>query len=150
LAAAKRLIELDPGSPQVQTVLGQTYEDRGEYRESLAAFREAVRLGDQSPDAQIAVGTAHAKVGELEKTREILKQLRRGKEYVSPVGLATIHVALREYEQAFALLEQAYSAHDEQLIWIGIESIGEGDFAPVASDPRFVNLMRRLNLNPPV
>jgi len=64
--------------------------------------------------------------------------------------LATIHVALREYEQAFALLEQAYSAHDEQLIWIGIESIGEGDFAPVASDPRFVNLMRRLNLNPPV
>jgi serine/threonine protein kinase/TolB-like protein/Tfp pilus assembly protein PilF len=150
LAAAKRLIELDPGSPQVQTVLGQTYEDRGQYRESLAAFQEAVRLGDQSPDAQIALGTAHAKVGELEKTREFVKQLRRKKEYVSPVGLAILHVALREYEQAFALLEQAYCVHDQQLIWIGIESIGEGDFAPVASDPRFVNLMRRLNLKPPV
>jgi serine/threonine-protein kinase len=150
LTAVKRLIELDPGNPGVQTVLGQTYEDIGRHRESLAAYQAAVRLGDQSPDAQIVLGTAYAKTGEPEKTRQILKQLRRGKEYISPTGFAILHVALGEYERALALLEQAYSEHDQQLIWIGIESMGEGDFAPLASNPRFVNLLRRMKLNPPV
>jgi serine/threonine-protein kinase len=148
LAAAKRILELNPGNPFAQTVLGMTYEDLGQYRESLVAFQEAIRLGDQSPDAQLVLGTAYAKVGEPEKTRAILKQLRRAQE-VSPVALAILHVALGEDQKAFELLEQAYAAHDQQLIWIGIESTGEGAFAPIASDSRFVNLLQRINLVPP-
>jgi eukaryotic-like serine/threonine-protein kinase len=150
LAHMKRIVELNPGSARAQSVLAQTYGERGQYRESLASYQASIRLGDVSPDAQIALGTAYAKVGQPEKTRAILRQLRRGKEYVSPLGLAVLHVALHEYEPALALLELAYSIHDQQLIWIGIESIGEGDFARVASDPRFVDLMQRMDLNPPV
>jgi tetratricopeptide (TPR) repeat protein len=149
LADVKRIVELNPGNAWAESVLAQTYEDSGQYWESLAAYQASIRLGDQSPDAQICLGTAYAKVGQPEKTRAILKQLRRGKEYVSPLGLAILHVALREYGQALALLEQAYAAHDQQMIWIGIESIGEGVFAKVAADPRFVDLMQRMNLNPP-
>jgi eukaryotic-like serine/threonine-protein kinase len=148
LTGAKRILELDPG-PFAQTVLGMTYEDRGQYPESLVAFQEAIRLGDQSPDAQLSLGTAYAKVGQPEKTRAILKQLKRAKE-VSPTALAVLHVALREDQKAFELLEQAYAAHDQQLIWIGIESMGEGSFARIASDPRFVDLLQRINLTPPL
>ncbi len=59
-------------------------------------------------------------------------------------------MALREDQKAFELLEQAYAAHDQQLIWIGIESMEEGSFARIASDPRFVDLLQRINLTPPL
>jgi hypothetical protein len=70
--------------------------------------------------------------------------LETGTDYVSPVSFAIIHAELGEREQAFALLERAYSAHDQQLIWIGIE--GRFAFASLSSDPRFTDLMRRVGL----
>lgn len=148
LEAVKRMLELDPSNPNVHTLLGQTYEAKGLYLETVAAYQEAIRLGDRSPDAQIALGAIYAKAGQLEKTRAILKQLEKGKEYVSPLGFAILHVALGELEQAFVLLEQAYAAHDQQLIWLGVEGSGEGVFAPLSSDPRFAKLMRRVGLTP--
>jgi hypothetical protein len=56
--------------------------------------------------------------------------------------LATLHAALGEREQALALLERAYSAHDQQLIWLGVE---EG-FDPLRSNPHFQELLRRIGL----
>src|SRR4029450_5777870 len=93
----------------------------GRYLEAIAAYREGIRLGDDSTDAQIFLGEAYAKAGETGKARAILKQLQTGKGYVSPTGLAIIQAALGEKDKAFALLERAYSAHDQQLIWLGVE-----------------------------
>ena len=75
-------------------------------------------------------------------SQAILKRLEAGKEYISPAGLAILHVALGERERAFALLERAYSAHDQQLIWLGVEK----GFDPLRSDPRFQELLRRIGL----
>lgn len=60
------------------------------------------------------------------------------------LGSQYIHIALGEYEQAFAALETAYAAHDQQLIWLG----GEVTYDPIRSDPRFADLMRRVGLSP--
>jgi len=149
LEAAKRMLDLDQSNPDVYTVLGQTYQFRRQPAESLAAYQEAIRLGDHSPDAQIMLGASYAKVGQPQQTRAILTQLEHGKDYVSPVGFAILHVALGESERAFALLEQAYAAHDQQLIWLGVESLDEGKFASVSGDPRFADLLRRMNLKAP-
>jgi hypothetical protein len=85
---------------------------------------------------------AYAQTGETKAARAILKQLEEGKGYISPTGLAIIHAALGETEKAFALLERAYSVHDQQLIWLGIE----GKYLSLRSDPRFSDLMRRIGL----
>jgi hypothetical protein len=98
-------------------------------------------LGDESTDAQIYLGEAYAKAGETEKGA-ILKQLQTGKEYVSPAGLAIILTALGEKDKAFALLARAFSLHDQQLIWLGVD----GGYAPLRADPRFQDLMRRIGL----
>jgi len=142
IEAAKNLLEADQSNPDLHTLVGYTYASKGQYPEAIAAYREGIRLGDDSTDTQTYLGAAYANAGETEKAEAILKQLQTGKEYVSPAGLATIHVALGEKDKAFALLERAYSLHDQQLIWLGVD----GGFAPLHADPRFQDLMRRIGL----
>jgi TolB-like protein/DNA-binding winged helix-turn-helix (wHTH) protein/Tfp pilus assembly protein PilF len=147
LEAAKKLVELDRSNPHRHELLGHNYMRMGQYPEAIASLQEAVRLGDDSPDTQIGLGEAYAKAGEPEKTRAILKQLETGKEYVSPVGLAILYAALGEQEQALSLLERAYGAHDQQLIWLGVEAKSEAySFGPLRSAPRFQDLLRRIGL----
>jgi TolB-like protein/DNA-binding winged helix-turn-helix (wHTH) protein/Tfp pilus assembly protein PilF len=141
IGAAQKLLERDPSNPDLHALVGYTYARKGQYREAVAAYLEGIRLGDDSRDTQMFLGEAYAKAGEPDKARAILRQLETGKEYVSPTGLAILHSALGEHERALALLERAYSAHDQQLVWIGVE----GAYSPqLRSDPRFQDLLRRI------
>jgi TolB-like protein/DNA-binding winged helix-turn-helix (wHTH) protein/Tfp pilus assembly protein PilF len=142
IEAAKKTLELDPNYANAYGLLGYTYKAKGQYREAIAAYQEAIKLGDSSPDIQIYLGAAYAKAGQREKAQAILKRLETGKEYVSPEALAGLHVALGEREQAFALLERAYAAHDHQLIFLGVEP----EFDPLRDDPHFQDLIRRVGL----
>ena len=45
-------------------------------------------------------------------------------------------------EQAFALLEKAYEAHDPQLQNLGVSPL----YDPLRSDPRFQDLLRKIGL----
>ncbi|HBB95042.1 MAG TPA: hypothetical protein DC054_06600 [Blastocatellia bacterium] len=141
IEAAKKMLDFDHSNPDLHTLLGYTYAATGQYREAIVAYQEAIKLGDDSPDVQIYLGATYAKAGEREKARAILRRLEAGKEYVSPVGLAILHDAVGDREQAFALLERAYADHDQQLIWFGGR-----DFESFRSDARFADLMRRIGL----
>jgi tetratricopeptide (TPR) repeat protein len=142
LEVAQKILELNPTNPDAHTRVGQFYTRLGRYREAIAAYQEAIRLGDDSPDAQNLLGYAYAKAGETKKARAILERYESGKEYCSPVGLAVLHLGLGERDQAFAALEAAYAAHDQQLIWLR----GEWTFDELHSDPRFEDLARRVGL----
>lgn len=141
--AVKKLLEQDQSNPNLHNLLAFTYLKKGEYQEAITSFEQAIKLGDDSPDTQMYLSEAYARVGETEKARAILKRLETGKEYVSPVSLALIYTALGERERAFALLERAYSAHDQQLVWIGLEGASD---PTLRADPRFQDLLRRIGL----
>ncbi|MGB7068573.1 MAG: hypothetical protein WBD22_03705 [Pyrinomonadaceae bacterium] len=64
------------------------------------------------------------------------------RKYVQPGALAVLYAALGDREQALALLEKAYSEHDVQLIFLGVEP----NFDSLRDDPRFQDLMRRVGL----
>jgi TolB-like protein/DNA-binding winged helix-turn-helix (wHTH) protein/Tfp pilus assembly protein PilF len=140
----RKMLELDSGNPDVHSLLGGVYQRAERYPEAIASFQEAIRLGDISPDIQIALATVYAEAGDHERARTILKRLETGKEYISFLSFAIVHAALGERERAFALLERACDAHDQQLIWIGVER--RFLFAPLQSDPRFDNIMRCVGL----
>ena len=142
IEAAQQLLERDRSNPNLHALLAFTYLRKGQYPEAIAVYKEAIKLGDDSRDTQILLAQAYARVGEPEKTRAMLRQLEAGKEYVSPATLAILYAALGERDQAFALLERAYSVHDQQLIWLGVER----GFDPLRSDPRFREIMRRVGL----
>jgi len=112
------------------------------YREAIAAYEEAIRLGNKSPSAQIYLGTAYARAGERTKAQAILRQLETSKEYVSPTELAALYGALGEREKAFTSLEKAYAARDLQLQYLKVNP----NFDALRDDPRFADLVRRIGL----
>jgi TolB-like protein/DNA-binding winged helix-turn-helix (wHTH) protein/Tfp pilus assembly protein PilF len=143
IEAAKKLLERDPHNPDLLTLLGFTFARNNQFQEAIPHYQEAIKLGDDSNDVQLYLGVAFARTGQSEKAAAILKRLRAGKEYVSPAGLAMLLVQLGQQELALDLLDRAYSAHDQQLVWLGIEA----NFDPLRADPRFKDLMRRIGLS---
>jgi hypothetical protein len=87
------------------------------------------------------LGAAYAKGGQREKAQAILKRLEARKEYVSG-ALVDLYMALGEHEKAFAALERAYAAHDNQLQFLRVNP----NLDPLRSDPRFKDLLRRVGL----
>ena len=85
----------------------------------------------------------YARAGEREKAQAILKRLQTSRKYVSPAELAVLYAALGEREQAFAALEKAYTEHDIQLIYLGVEQ----NFDSLRDDLRFQDLLRRVGVS---
>ena len=56
-------------------------------------------------------------------------------------GIATIYIGLDEKDEAFVWLEKAYEERVSQLVYIQIDPV----FDPLRSDPRFQDLVRRMN-----
>lgn len=144
IEAAKKTLELDQNYPAAHALIGYAYAAKGQYPEAIAAYQKAIRLGDDSRDTQIYLGAAYAKAGERAKAQAIVRKLETGKEYVSPGSLADLYVALGERDQAFAVLERAYAAHDAQLQFLGVNP----NLDRLRSDPRFPDLLRRVGLAP--
>jgi len=138
----KRSLEIDPSDDFAQVTLGYTYAAKGMYREAIAAYQEAIRLGDHTPSTQIFLGAAYAGAGDRQRAQEILEQLVTGKTYVSPGELAVLYAALGQREQAFSSLEKGFAAHDSQMQFIGVDPA----FDTLRNDPRFADLMRRVGL----
>jgi TolB-like protein/DNA-binding winged helix-turn-helix (wHTH) protein/Tfp pilus assembly protein PilF len=138
----KQMYELDPNHPLTQIYFGFLDTAMGRYVEGIDAFKKVNKLGDNSPSIRIYLGFAYAKAGQRDKARAYLNELQRTKEYVSPTELATLYAALGENDKAFESLEKAYSTHDIQLQYLGVDPFLES----LRSDERYPDLMRRLGL----
>jgi serine/threonine-protein kinase len=138
----KRQIEFDPSQDFTHLVLGYVYSGKGMYKEAVNEFQEAIRLGDKSTSSQIYLGAAYARGGEREKAQAILKQLKTGKEYVSPGELAILYGALGDKEAAFQSFEKAFAEHDLQLQFLKVDPA----YDPLRDDSRYQDLIRRVGL----
>jgi tetratricopeptide (TPR) repeat protein len=122
--------------PQTTLASPGYYERLGRYQEAIDSYLEAIRLGDDSGDAQLLLAGAYARGGQRAKALAILKRFETGELYSSPFGLAMLHLALGDKERTYALLEEAYAMHDQQLIWLR----SEPGFDSIRSEPRFQDL----------
>lgn len=143
ISVLQNTLAMDNSAGETQAFLGQTYAAKGMYVEAIAAYQEAIKLGDDlGLSTEIHLGAAYAMAGQPEKARVILKRLQTSKEYVSPGLLPILYAVLDEREEAFASLERAYAEHDPQLQYLGLYP----GFDPIRSDPRFQDLLRRVGL----
>ncbi len=126
--------------------LGNAYVGNGMYQQAIVAYQKARSLSGASPAEVAALGQAYAKGGirgyylwELRRLREESKH-----RYVRPVAFAYLFAGLGEKDQAFSYLEKAYEDRDYYLTLLQIKP----RFDPLRSDPRFQDLLRRMNFPP--
>jgi eukaryotic-like serine/threonine-protein kinase len=143
-AQIDRGMELDSGSPALYWVLGLLEVDLGRFEEAITALETGVRLTAGGPLFQMTLATAYAAAGRRPDAHRLLADLEareRGGDYLWPVGLAMIHAQLGDIDRGLARLAQAI---DERAgwFWIGVEPTLD----PLRADPRFDDLLRRVNL----
>ena len=144
LAIGERIVADDPTYDRLQATLAWAYQRCGRNEEALAAMQRAVLLGPESTQWLAQLGQLQAMLGQEAEARAVLARLQAlsKRRYVSPSHLAYVHTGLGEYEEAINLLERAFRERAGAIYNI------RGSFLlePLRGHPRFVALLRRMNL----
>ena len=121
------------------------YVQQGNYPDAIAEFQRIVELAPGMPLGMTALGHTYATAGrraEAVKTLSELLDLSKQR-FVSPASIAAIYGALGDKDQAFAWLDKADQAHDGILVRLKVDY----RFDSLRSDPRFGELLKRVNLS---
>jgi eukaryotic-like serine/threonine-protein kinase len=142
----RKVLELDPNFITAHNVLGGSFVYKSMYDEGIPEFKKSLAISPGDERTLGFLGLAYAQSGRRAAAQNVLDQLNQlsKKEYVEPVPTAQIYTALGEKDKAFEWLEKAY----EQRSWyLGFVKV-DRPFDPLRSDPRFRDLLRRMNLQP--
>jgi serine/threonine protein kinase/Flp pilus assembly protein TadD len=137
--------EIDPHfAPPPLFLPAQIYEQKGEYDQAIAECKKAFSIFGRHPGILSVLGYVYAVSGKRREAQNILNEIetlwKRG--YFSPIGVALVHTGLGDKDGAFTWLTKAYQARDPQLIWLNVEP----ELKSLRTDPRFIDLLHRMNL----
>src|SRR5688572_5019677 len=142
-----KTVEMDPNFPLAHHRLGLAYQQQREYDKAIAEFKQVVNLLPGKPLGLSALAHAQSLAGKRDEAQAGLKELEEiaKQRYVAPASIAMIYNALGDKEQAFAWLVKAEAAHDVLLARIKIDP----RFDSLRSDPRFADLIKRMDSSSP-
>jgi serine/threonine-protein kinase len=144
IAWLEPLVERDPDYDRGHATLGWALYFQGRHDEAVAALQRAVTLSPEKPLWLAQLGEVLGLVGRTDEARVVLERLKAmsASRYVTPYHLAYVHTGLGEYDAAMDLLEQAATERSGAVY--GIK--GSFLFKPLREHPRFVALLRRMNI----
>jgi serine/threonine-protein kinase len=138
-------LELDPTYFFAEMFLGMAHEQKGQFRQAVAAFERARKLTAEAGPPEILADLvhSHAMAGDRAAAMKVLDELKSlmTRRYVSRHDLAIVYLALGDREQALDWLEKAYEDRNWYMPWINLEP----RLDPLRSEPRFQALLRRMN-----
>ena len=137
-------LTLHPDSALDHGYLGRCYERTGMYPQALDEYLKGKKLGGTPEDELTVFRRAFANSGMRGFLREELKSSvgRSKSSYFDPYWIADLHARLGEKDQAFEWLERAYNQRSHNMAFIDTEPMLDD----LHSDPRFQDLLRRMNL----
>ncbi len=146
IARFHRTLELEPDFTGAHLGLGQALLMSGRTGEAMAELRRAVSLSNDALSHAI-LGYACGVTGDTAAARQILGELKRRahQRYLPAVYLAYVHIGLGDVDSAFARLEDSFQDHSPMLAPVKVDPI----FDSLRTDPRFTDLLRRMNLSTP-
>jgi len=147
ISTFRQVIRMHPNYYLAHAMLGMCLSVAGRYEEAFAAFDNALHADAESKfvDSLIAMTLASAgRRAEAEEMTSIIRE-RAGAEYITPTSIAYIYVALRDFDQAFHMLDIAAAERDPNLIGLMSNPI----FDPVRHDPRYAAMLMKLQLTGP-
>jgi tetratricopeptide (TPR) repeat protein len=138
-----KTLGLDPHFPLAYFWLAVAYEQANLYQEAVEACEKAVGLF-RGPEMLNELGRAYALAGRRPEAQRVLDELHElSKErYVGAYYLAVIYAGLNDLDQTFEWLERAYQERQWWIVCLNVDPRLDS----LRSDPRFVNLTRRVGL----
>ncbi len=143
-----KALEKNPNNAHFHFFLGEAYVAKGRYQEGVTEMQKAVAL-DNAPerwDRYPVLAYAYAVAGKRDEALKILnEQKQQAKQrYISPYNFAIIYTGLGDKDRAFEYLNRAY---DED-VYVMNQFPGRPMFDSLRSDPRYKDLLRRMNRAP--
>ena len=137
-----KTLELDPDYALARWYRGRVYEEKKMYPEALREMARARKLLPDNTGVESGVGHVYAVSGSARQAEEVLAELKRAlaQRYVNAYEVALVYVGLGRHDQAFEWLDKAFRERSDQMIYLTVDP----RLDPVRSDPRFVDLVRRV------
>jgi tetratricopeptide (TPR) repeat protein len=140
----KMIFAIDSQYPKAHETLGDIYLRRGAYKEAIHEYQASEQYGGAKLLGLL--GYAYACSGSKDRALRALAELkeldRRSSSGDSSYDLALVEIGRGDRDAALAWLEKEYQQHDDDgLLFLKYEPI----FDPLRFDPRFQDLLRRMN-----
>jgi tetratricopeptide (TPR) repeat protein len=136
------VLDIDPNNARALIYLAEAHVQKGAFESAVKEMERVVAIS-QHKGALGLVGYVYAAAGRKQQARKILAQMDDLSEnmYVSPFQHAIVYAGLGEKEEAFRWLEKGFEERDHDMAYLNRWSMFEG----LHSDPRFQDLVRRMN-----
>lgn len=144
ITECKKTVELDPSFFVARRYLGLSYAQKGMYKEALAEFEKAIAASGGSPLMRAEYAHTLALAGDANKAQTELASLieLKKQKYISAYHIAAIYVGLKDKDRAFEWLETAFQDRADWMAFLKVDP----RFDSLHSDPRFIDLLHRMNL----
>jgi TolB-like protein/tetratricopeptide (TPR) repeat protein len=139
-----KLIELDPTFGPAYEYLALSYLKRGRNAEAIAAAEKAADLTNRAGITLGDLGYVYAVAGKRVEAIDKVKELEVKYTRQEAIGqyIATVYVGLGDKDKAFEWLEKDFQARNGKLSEIRWQI----QFDSLRDDPRFKDLLKRMNL----
>ncbi len=146
LGQFRRVLGLEPSNRDAYPFLGVLYEAMGRDQEAIAAYIKGATLAGESAERVRSYREAYKTGGIRGYWKKRLDDLKTEAKSakVSPFLFAYYFAHAGDNERAMAWLEMAYKERTAQMVFLKCHR----SFDPLRSDPRFQDLLLRMNFPP--
>jgi TolB-like protein/DNA-binding winged helix-turn-helix (wHTH) protein/Tfp pilus assembly protein PilF len=141
----RKTLELEPSYAPSLIGLGRVYTALGRKTEALTELEHAATISNRAAVSLATLGYAYGVFGSRDQALNIVAELRERSTtaYVSPEDYAFVYLGLRDDHRVLQELERAAEERSSSLS--SLKTALEYD--PLRRNPRFADLLRRVNLN---
>lgn len=139
-----RMIELDPNFGRAYEYLGLSYLKLGRKADAVKTMEKAVELTKRQNVVLSELGYVYGAAGKRDEATAVLRELEEKYTRKQAAGheVAAVFAGLGEKDKAFEWLEKDFQARDGRLTTFRWEI----QFESLRDDPRFKELLKRMNL----
>lgn len=140
----QRALEMDATFGLAHYFLAEVYEQQGNYVQALEWLHRALAASPESSEMEAAKARTLAFSGATAAAETMLAGLmqKARTQYVSPVLIAQVLLALNQQGSAIEQLQRALETRATDLIWLKVRPI----FGPIRRDPRIEAIAAAMNL----
>ena len=144
IAQGLKIVEMNPEFAEIHEYLKRCYDQKGMYREAIAARQTRRKLaGFDSPETAALKAAADASNRDVYWRKRLEQETDDAhREMPANYDTAEIFAQLGEKEKAFEWLEKAFQERIYTMMYLKVAP----NLDPLRSDPRFDDLLRRAGL----